>query len=218
MSCCSHACSIACHFDHLIAKRDLERYRRNGPDKSTKRLIDAIASAGVSGATVLDVGAGIGVVAHELLASGAATATLVDASSAYGEAARSEAERRGNTARIEVQQGDFVALAEQLPAADIVTLDRVICCYPDMERLVGASVQRARRLYGAVYPRGSWWVRLMIAIENAVRRMKGNDFRAFVHAPRAIDAAIRDHGFTPRSIQRSAVWITALYERSPAGS
>lgn len=218
MTCCSRACSIASHFDSRIAERDLERYRRSGPDKSTQRLVNAITSVGVSGATVLDVGAGIGVVAHELLASGAATATLVDASPAYGEVARSEAERRGYAKRVEFRLGDFVGLADDLPPADVVTLDRVICCYPDMERLVGASVRRTRRLYGAVYPRDSWWVRLMIAIENARRRIKGDDFRAFVHAPRSIDAAIRQHGFSPRTAHRGAVWITAVYERRASPS
>ncbi len=213
MSCCSHAGSIASHFDHHMAERDLQRYRSNGADKSTKRLVDAITSAGVSDATVLDIGAGIGVVAHELLAGGARRVTLVDASPAYVDAARSEAERRGHADRVEFRHGDFVAVADQVPTADVVTLDRVICCYPDMEGLVAASVPRARRLYGVVYPRDSWWVRLMIVIQNAMRRTKGNEFRTFVHSPRAIDVAIRTQGFMPRSIQRSAVWITALYER-----
>lgn len=32
--------------------------------------------------------------------------------------------------------GDFVSLAPDLETADLVTLDRVVCCYPELEPLV----------------------------------------------------------------------------------
>ena len=44
-------------------------------------------------------------------------------------------------------------MSDEIEAADVVTLDRVICCYPDMEALVGRSAERALRLYGLVHPR-----------------------------------------------------------------
>ena len=110
-------------------------------------------------------------------------------------------------------QGDFVALAPQIPAADVVTLDRVICCYPDMEQLVAASASRARKLYGAVFPRERWLFKMVLAIGNYVRRIRGNEFRSYVHPVRAIDAALRRQGLMPRSIRDTFLWRVAVYSR-----
>ena len=52
------------------AEGDLKRYRRNGPDSTTKALIEAIVAEGVEGATLLDIGGGIGAIAFELLDAG----------------------------------------------------------------------------------------------------------------------------------------------------
>ncbi len=82
-------------YDENVAAADLKRYRKDGPRPWARTLIDAINAEGVDGATLLDIGGGIGVIAHELLDSGAARATIVEASSAYVSAARSESDRRG---------------------------------------------------------------------------------------------------------------------------
>jgi magnesium-protoporphyrin O-methyltransferase len=133
-------------FDAGVASKDLRRYRRRGPTPPTRRLLDAIRAQGVRGATLLDIGGGVGAIQHELLADGAGHATAVDVSTAYLEAAGSEHARRGTSDRFERVAGDFVALCPDLAPADIVTLDRVLCCYPAMEDLVAASAARARRL------------------------------------------------------------------------
>ena len=43
-------------------------------------------------------------------------------------------------------------VAARVPSADVVVLDKVICCYPDMPALVQASAAKARRLYAIVVP------------------------------------------------------------------
>src|SRR5438067_9283226 len=123
-------------FDEAKAAEDLARYRRDGPDRTTRLLLDALRAEGVSGATLLDVGGGVGVVQHELLGAAVRHAVAVDASRAYVRTARAEAERRGTAERTTSLLGDFVALAPEIAPADVVTLDRVICCYADMESLV----------------------------------------------------------------------------------
>jgi len=218
MSCTAHCCAIDATFDRRVAERDLRRYRRKGPNRSTRALVAAIREAGVAEASVLDVGGGVGAVTHELLAGGAARATLVDASASYLAAAREEAERRQTAARVDLRQGDFVALAAEVPPADVVTLDRVICCYPDMESLVAASAGRARRLYGAVYPRDGWWMRLASSAVNLACRLRGTAFRGYVFPNAAIDAAVRRAGLMPRSRRRGLVWVVALYERAATSS
>ncbi|HKW11339.1 MAG TPA: class I SAM-dependent methyltransferase [Gemmatimonadaceae bacterium] len=212
MSCCRCECYES-QFGDKHASKDLKRYRRRGPDETTRLLLDALKAEGVKGASLLDVGGGIGVVHHELLAAGVESAVHVDATASNIRAAEEEVGRRGHASRVTFLRGDFVDLAPQISAADIVTLDRVICCYPDMEQLVAASAARAQRLYGAVFPRERWWLRVMLASENCVRRLQRNAFRAYVHPVRAIDAAVKRQGLRPRSIRDTLVWRVAVYSR-----
>jgi hypothetical protein len=204
-------------FGERTARHDLRRYRKRGPSRPTRMLLDAIRGEDIERASVLDIGGGIGAIQQELLDAGADHATSVEASAAYLRAAREEAERRGTADRVSYHAGDFVALADGIEPADVVTLDRVICCYPDMEALVGRSADRARRVYGLVYPRDRWWVRLGFRATNLGMRIARRAFRAHVHRTSAVDAVARERGLTPR-LQRGVgpVWQVALYTRDPA--
>jgi SAM-dependent methyltransferase len=212
----AHCCAIPDTFDPRIAAHELKRYRRKGPRSMTRRLLSAIREAGVERATLLDIGGGVGEIGHELLGAGAEHATLVDASPAYLDAAIQEAERRKHGARFTVVHADFVTRASTLPIADVVTLDKVVCCYPDMPGLIAASTGRARRLYGLVYPRERWWIELAVATQNGVRRLRRSAFRAYIHSTTAIDAAIRDRGFVRRHHDAGFIWVVDLYERQPS--
>jgi 2-polyprenyl-3-methyl-5-hydroxy-6-metoxy-1,4-benzoquinol methylase len=121
------------------AASELRRYRNSGPIPSTRMLIDALKTEGVEGATVIDIGGGIGAIQHELLAAGAAHMTSINASDAYIRTAREESERRSLSGRVTYHHGDFLELAETIPPADIVTLDRVVNVYPDWKRLIHLS-------------------------------------------------------------------------------
>jgi magnesium-protoporphyrin O-methyltransferase len=164
-------------FSDATARRDLERYRTRGPDDTTRRLRDAILRAG-NGRTVLDVGAGIGALGFELLAAGAERVTAVEAAPAYLAAARAEAGRRNLAQRFDVVHGDFVAVAADVMAADVVTMDRVVCCYPAYRPLLEAALQHCRRLLAFSYPRDRWYVRAAVGMQNLARALLGNPFRA----------------------------------------
>ena len=216
MGCCEREgqCrGIENRFDNDAGARKLQSYLRSGPDRTTRILVDALRAEGVGDATLLDIGGGIGAIQLELLASGLRSATDVDAASGYITVARKEAERRGYSGRVTYRHGDCVELADEIEPADIVTLDRVICCYNDMPALVGASAIKARRLYGVVYPRDDWWVRLSMAAENFGEWIQRSSFRAFVHPTRAVDGMIRDAGFERRFFHRGAVWQVVVYAR-----
>ena len=213
MGCCTHCQAIDKQFGPAMARRDLQRYHKKGPDKTTNMLLSAMRERGLSSGTLLDVGAGVGVLHHELLGQGIVAATHVEASSAYLTEARAETTRRGNDDRVSFVQGDFVDVAPQVADADVVTLDRVICCYPDYISLLRAAGGKARRLCALSYPRDRWTVRLAIAIMNLSQRLRGNAFRLFVHPNAAVDAAMRDLGFQPCSSETTVVWQALLYER-----
>jgi len=195
------------------ARHDLKRYHKEGPDPTTRALIDLIKSAGVQGAKLLDIGGGVGVIHHELLDAGGSSATHADASEAYIAVASEEAAKRGHAERVHFVKGDFVTNALAVPEADIVTLDRVICCYGDMEALVRASTTKAKRLYGAVFPRDHWYLKPAFTAINLFKKLTGSRFRVFIHPVAAIDAAIRRQGFRQKNQLRTFVWNVALYER-----
>ena len=208
-------------FGEAAARRSLRSYRRSGAPRTTAWLIDGLREGGVEGLTVLDIGAGVGAVHLELLARGAATATDIDGSSAYVAAAREEATRRGVVDRVRYEVGDFVALAAETESADLVVLDRVVCCYPDMESLVRLSVAHARRRYGLVYPRDSWWIRAGTRVMNAFARLIRQKVRAHIHRTAAVDSLVRAAGFAPRFDRSNLFWQVVVYERiavSSAGS
>jgi magnesium-protoporphyrin O-methyltransferase len=195
----------------------LRRFRRRGPIRSTQLLIDGLRGAGVGGASLIDIGGGVGAIHHTLLDAGAASAAQVDISPEYIKAARDEAARRGHGDRVSFIHGDFVQLAAELPDADIVTLDRVICCYPDMPALVGAAADRARRLIGAVYPPDTWWTRIGVRAVNALMRLRRSEFRVYMHSPSDIDDVLQRRGFDCVTRRRTMLWQIAIYER-PAAS
>jgi magnesium-protoporphyrin O-methyltransferase len=162
--------------------------------------------------SLLDIGGGIGAIQHELFQAGLAEAVNVEASTAYVDACRSEAERRGYAPRIRHRQGDFVEVAPEIPPADIVTLDRVICCYHDMPELVGLSLARTRKLYGLVYPRDTWWTRLLAAILFNFRFwLRRNPFRVFVHPTKDVEALVRKHGLERRFHWQGGGWQVAIF-------
>jgi len=201
-------------FDRRSAEGDLERYRKGGPDRSTRMLLDLIRASGVRGASILDIGAGIGVIDHELLREGAGHATLIDASAPSLEAARNEARRRGHLDRVDLVDGDFVSRASAIEPADIVTLDRVVCCYPDMESLVRLSATRARSLYGLVLPRDRAIVRVGLRVMNVWFRLRRIAYRAYAHPNARVDAIAAEEGLRPRAEDRTTFWRIVLYERT----
>ena len=213
---CGPGCSCdANEFGEATVRRELRAFRRAGPPRTTTWLIDGLREGGIEGMTVLDIGAGVGAVHLELLASGAASATDIDGSPAYVGAARDEAARRGLAERVRYEVGDFVERAPQTPDADLVVLDRVVCCYPDVESLVRLSAAHARRRYGLVYPRDTWWIRAGSSVLNGVSRLTRSRVRAHIHPTAAVDALVRAAGFAPRLNRANLFWQVVVYDRVP---
>lgn len=196
-----------------MAERDLARYHRAGPDRTTRLLLAAMQETGIRDASLLDVGGGIGVLHHELLDAQVSRATHVEAASAAIAVARAEAERRGHGARVAFLQGDFVDIADAVAPVDVVTLDRVICCYPVWEALVRRSAGKAGAIYAFSLPRDRWYVRLIIWLGNQWWRVTGSAFRAFVHPVTGVHDLLEELGFRRRWSRTTVLWLVALYER-----
>jgi SAM-dependent methyltransferase len=203
-------------FDAAEADAKLREYRAHGPKGWTARLIAELSREGVDGLTVLDIGAGVGAVHQSLLAAGASTATDVDASGAYLAASREEAERRGLRDRVTYLKGDAVRLASDLPDADLVAMDRVVCCYADMGGLVRVAADRTRRRLGLVLPRDGAWIRAGVGLSNRWSRLRGDPFRVYVHRTDAVLDVARAAGLQLVAAHRGWFWQTLVLERRSA--
>lgn len=210
---CPQCLGIEEVFSQNYVSKELSHYRLKGPAKTTRMLVEAIKGSGVDGLTLLDIGGGVGAIQHQLLEAGLQSATDVDASLAYIHAARAEAQRRGYAGRVSHHYGNFVDLAEEIASADIVTLDRVICCYDDMEKLVSLSAERARKIYALVYPRDTWWVKIGLAVVNFFSRLQRNPYRAFAHSSQAVEALVRKMGLKQTTCRQTFVWQVVVYTR-----
>jgi len=209
-------CNCGCPntFDEKMAKGDLKSYLAKGPEQTTKALIDAIVGEGIEGATLLDIGGGIGAIQLALLDAGAASAASVDATEAYVEVAREEAARRGFADRTNGRVGTFEALASSIEPADIVTLDKVVCCDPDLPALLTRAAERARRMVGLVYPRETWWNRFALRSLAMWGWITRDATRWHLHATADIDGILRAAGFQRREIDRSIIWQVVLYVKA----
>ena len=210
---CPQCKGIDAFLDALEAKWDLARYRKKGPNKITRMLLEAIKAESVEGRSLLDIGGGVGAIQHELIAAGLAGAVSVDASPAHIEVARLESERRGHAERIQQRVGDFVDLAPEVEAADIVTLDAVICCYHDVEKLVGLSSAKAKRTYGVVYPRDNWPFKLLARLVNMLSWVTRARGRLFVHPTAVVEGLITGNGLTRTYYRKVDTWQVAVYTR-----
>jgi SAM-dependent methyltransferase len=204
--------------DGFNADADLQRWRDGRLHQVTRELIEIIQRQGVEGARLLDIGAGVGAVHVGLVESGAATAVDVDASREFLATARAEAERRGLRGRVEYRYGDVVELAGELPPADIVTLDSVICCYPYLEPLLAAATRSRPRLVGITYPRDVWWMRAFMRLYNLAQAMRRNPARYFVHRHMQLERWMKAAGYRNVHEGGMRVWRVVLYRRSAAAS
>lgn len=200
-------------FSEAEARAELRNYRRRGPMNQTKLILQAIRSLGLKNADLLDIGGGIGAIHHELLGDVAREATHVDASSAYLKEAKQEAARRAHSERVNFIHADFTDVADQLPGADIVTLDRVVCCYPDFRRLLKAAAEHSQRALAFTYPREIWYLRIGLKIANFFQRLRRDPFRVFLHPVSEMDDLLKREGFQRVSLRRLFVWEMALYQR-----
>ena len=202
-------------FDAKYVERKRQHLERSGPDRTTRMLVDAIVRTGAArDASVLDVGAGLGAATGGLLDAGASRATHVEASPAQSEAARERAAASGHCDRIRFVIGDFVELADAIEVADVVVLDRVLCCYGDLDGLLSTSAGKATRVYAAVYPRDRTGVRIVLALENVFNRVRRSPFRVFAHDVSRIHELLAGMGFAPTNVARTFAWEVAVFERT----
>jgi magnesium-protoporphyrin O-methyltransferase len=201
-------------FSEKEARREAKRYRRKGLDATSRQIVEFLKSQGVAGRTVLEVGGGIGAIQIELLKAGATRATSIELTPTYEEVAAELLREAGLEDRVERHVMDFAEAAATVSPADIVVLNRVICCYYDMPKLAGAAADHAREVLALSFPREGWWMRAGIAFMDLVLRAMRREFQAFYHPPKKILATCEQHGLKTVVNRPGIAWTVAAFRRA----
>ncbi|HEV2034560.1 MAG TPA: methyltransferase domain-containing protein [Candidatus Dormibacteraeota bacterium] len=178
--------------------------------------MDLLLERGVKGCTVIEVGGGVGEIQLELLQAGATQAVSVELTPTFEIAASRLLREAGFEDRVERRVMDFVEAGPQLASADIVVMNRVICCYADMPGLVGAAANCTRQVLVMSFPKMKWWTRLALTLENLWHRVARREFRAFLHPPDRIVQTAAQRGLRMLVDQRGLFWEVVMLERPPA--
>lgn len=213
MSGCCDPSDYPSVFNGRFARALGARYRRRGPDRTARHLLDFLGTRGVEGASVLEIGGGIGDLQLELLSRGAARTTNLELVGAYDVVAADLAQQAGVADRMERRVVDIVAAPDSVEPADVVILHRVVCCYPDHVPLLQAAADHARRLLVFSYPRTHLLNRAVIGAENLRRRLTRSTFRTFAHPPEEMVRTLQDAGLRPSYRHSGRIWTVTGFQR-----
>jgi hypothetical protein len=204
-------------FGPRFARHLTSRYRKRGLDKTAARMAEFIVDHGITDATILEIGGGIGDIQLELLGRGARHATNLELVDAYDTAANDLARAAGMSDRVTRRQVDIAATPGAVPPADIVILHRVVCCYPDYERLLTSAAGHARRLLVFSHPPRNLVSRALMAAQNLTFRLLGKSFRTYTHPPAAMVAVAERSGMRTRYTYHGPVWQVVGLSRATHG-
>jgi 2-polyprenyl-3-methyl-5-hydroxy-6-metoxy-1,4-benzoquinol methylase len=200
-------------FTPRLARRAARRYREKGIDKTAQQMIAFLEQQGIAGTTVLEVGGGVGEFQIELMKRGAARTVNLELSPAYDEEAARLLRENDVEGRAERHLHDLAADPDGVEPADVVVLHRVVCCYPDYERLLGAAAEHSRRLLVFSYPRRNAVSRCLIGAQNLFFWLRRMEFRTFAHPPARMLAVVEERGLHRAYAQHPLVWQIAGFER-----
>jgi magnesium-protoporphyrin O-methyltransferase len=200
-------------FDEKRARNKARDYARKGVTGDSRRIVELVRRSIPPGYSLLEVGGGIGEIQLELLRDGAARVVNVELATQWEKSALELLRERGLGERVERRLGDFVREGDDIPAADVVVMNRVVCCYPDAEALVGAAADHARRLLVMTLPVDRWWIRFGFAVPNVLLSFRGSTFRALVHPTHAVRSTAERHGLRLAQHDRGIIWQLLAFGR-----
>ena len=213
MSCCCPHSKSGGRIFSFFARSYRRRFTKKGFEPSQQQLIKGLEKVGYQETSLLEVGSGVGYLHQVLLQQGAKSAVGIDLAPEMLKEAQTWADEKGLTERVQYIQGDFIDLLNQVDAADITILDKVVCCYPHAELLINSSTAKTNRVYALTYPRDRWFIRIVVEIMAFILKLSGSDFRAFVHDPNDIERWITESGFKKVYQEKTFIWLTQIYQK-----
>jgi len=201
-------------FDGREAGRVARRFRNRGLSLAADNVVESVIGRGIDGASILEVGGGVGQIHIALLEAGAAKATNVDLSGNWESEATALLREHGLERQVQRHVADFVDAADGIDPADVVVAHRVLCCYPDLTMMLGAVADHSRRVVVLTVPKDTWWIRAFLALSNGWLAVRRRQFRAFAHPIPDMVTFLADAGFRLVDDRSRPVWRTLVFERA----
>ena len=201
-------------FKPRVARRSLERYRKQGLHELERRMVASASAGGLEDVRVLEIGGGIGTIQSELLNAGAAQGEVVELVPAWEPYARELARESGQEERSSFRVADVLEDPDAVEPADVVVLHRVVCCSLDGVALTSAAARLAQRTLVLSFPRNVLLVRTGVRVMNAGLGLMRRSFRVFVHRPAALAAAAEAEGLHLADSGHGRVWEFAAFRRA----
>jgi len=210
---CTYCCGADKLFDLRGAQKEMKKYKRKGANKSTKKLLELLFHQNTNEKTLLDIGGGIGAIQWEFLEQGGKNTLDVDASNGYLEVAKSYAKEHNYMEKVRFLSGDLVEKAGEIDAYDFVTLDKVVCCYPDYESLLALALKKCKSTIALTFPMGGPISKFIAQMEEVYYYFKDISFGTYIHSPGDIEKFVHSKGFKTVRKTISFPWHVQIYEK-----
>ena len=209
---CDHCSGADKLFDLKSAKKELKSYKKKGPRKSTKKLLSILSGYDQKGKSLLYIGGVIGAIQWEFVKNGGIKTTYIDSSSGYITVASDYAKEIDHKVA-SFKMSDFNDVHEELVRHDFVSLDKVICCYPDYKKLLGNALNKTGTALAMTMPLGGWLSNFLNQFTNLYLLLRRNPFRTYMHNPNNVHDFIESYGFRLSEKTLSFPWLVRVYER-----
>ncbi len=215
MSCCT--VEGTAKFFNRNARVAMKRFRKNGLDRAQAVILRGLKQSGFEGMTVMDIGCGIGGLHLTLLQEGMTSAVGIDLSDGMIEGARELAAELRLGERTKYHVADFAKTADSFERADVVILDKVLCCYQDPGALIEKSVGKSVQLYAVSYPRNSILGKGSFKFSGFIARLLRQSFQPLYHDTVMLEDTITRQGMEERFSGTTPIWQVKVYGRPGSG-
>ena len=208
-----HCCGADLFFDKKTSDKKYKIYLKKGPSRVTAKMIEQLEKQEVEGKSMIDIGGGIGALQWWFLGVGGHATIGIDASSGYLKQAEEHSKTKGWETKSEFILGDCVEIYPQIESAEFITLDKVVCCYPNYKEILEATCDKATKAISLSYPMDGF-------ISEAIRKMgdffmsfKNNPFRPFIHSVKDIRLVFEQKGYKRVAHNLAFPWHVETYEK-----
>jgi 2-polyprenyl-3-methyl-5-hydroxy-6-metoxy-1,4-benzoquinol methylase len=195
------------------ARRYIKQFQKKGLAKEQQYLVEGMLQSSIKGKTVLEIGCGVGGVHLTLLKQGASFATGIEISEGMIEAAKQFAKELGYESNTRYVLGDFVQTHGSIQRADITVLDKVVCCYENLDALLSKSLNHTTQIYALSYPKPSAIVKMSFQILIFLAAVLKWSFRPYWHDWDRMISTIEHSGFYEQYQRTTLMWSVRIYKR-----
>ncbi len=208
-----HCCGADLFFNKKTAAKEYRKYLKKGPSRVTAKIIEQLDSQNVGGKSMVDVGGGIGALQWWFLQKGGNKTTDIDASSGYLKQAENHASKNGWQDKTHFIMGDCTDVYKEIEDPHFITLDKVVCCYPNYKEILELTCEKSTGHISLSYPMDGIISQTLRWFGDLYFRLVKNPYRPFVHPVKDIRNVFAERGYQRIAHDLAFPWHVETYAR-----